>query len=143
MKSTGKFYQSIQKFIDIKIAVAGALVMGATVFCINYFSTYELKGSSTAALKQSLYTFLLGGTLMKSCEYLAVSIQNRSRAILASILVPSVFTLILTFSVHSMRGTPKPLESTIPTLVIIPATAVWGIRKRKLLETETTKEKEK
>jgi hypothetical protein len=130
----------VQKFIDYKIGIAGALVMGGIVFAINYFSTYEVTGSFTAALKQATYTFFLGGTLMKSCEYLATTIKNRTRAILASIIIPSVFTLILTFIVHSTRGTPKPLESTIPTLIIIPATIVWGIKKRKQMETKVTSE---
>jgi hypothetical protein len=129
-----------QKFIDYKIGIAGALVMGGIVFAINYFSTYEVTGSFTAALKQATYTFFLGGTLMKSCEYLAITVKNRTWAILASIIIPSVFTLILTFSVHSTRGTPKPLESTIPTLIIIPATVVWGIKKRKQMEAPATSE---
>jgi hypothetical protein len=32
---------------------------------------------------------------------------------------------------HNLKGTPKPLESTIPTTIIIPATAIWGFKKRK------------
>lgn len=120
-----------RKFIDVKIGIAGAIVMGGIVFGINYFSTNEIAGSITAALKQGSYTFLLGGTLMKGCEHLATTIKQRTLAILASVLIPSVFTLILTFSMHNLKGTPKPLESTIPTLIIIPATAVWGFKKRK------------
>jgi hypothetical protein len=49
---------------------------------------------------------------------------------MASVVIPSALTLILTFTMHNFKGTPKPLESTIPTLLIIPATAVWGYRKR-------------
>jgi hypothetical protein len=118
------------QFIDYKIGIAGAMFMGGVVFSINYFSTYEITGSVTAALKQGGYTFLLGGIFMKGCENLATKIKKRTLAILLSVFIPSVLTLILTYSMHNLKGTPKPLESTIPTLLIIPATAVWGYRKR-------------
>jgi len=85
-------------------------------------------------LKQGGYTFLLGGIFMKGCENLATKIKNRSLAIFASIVIPSALTLILTYTMHNFKGTPKPLESTVPTLLIIPATAVWGYRKRKQME---------
>lgn len=140
MPNLRKVSNSVQKFIDYKIGIAGAIVMGGIVFGINYFSTYEITGSLTAALKQGSYTFLLGGTLMKGCEYLAVTLKNRTWAIIASVIIPSVFTLILTYSMHNLKGTPKPFESTIPTTIIIPATAVWGYKKRKKLDDEATTE---
>jgi hypothetical protein len=122
--------RTVRKFIDVKIAVSGAIVMGGIVFSINYSATHELTGSLTAALKQGTYTFFFGGVLMKSCELLATSIQRRTLAILASTIIPSVFTLLLTYCMHSMKGTPKPFESTLPTLIIIPATAIWGFISR-------------
>lgn len=127
------------KFIDYKIGIAGAIVMGGIVFGINFFSTHEIGPSITAALKQGAYTFFLGGALMKSCEYLATSIEKRILAIVASVVIPSAVTLILTFTMHNLKGTPKPLESTLPTLIIIPATVVWGIQKRKHVTTAFTK----
>jgi hypothetical protein len=123
-----------QKFIDYKIGIAGAIVMGGIVFGINYFTTHEITGSVTAAIKQGSYTFLFGGTLMKGCEYLATTIRNRTHAIILSVLVPSIITLILTFTMHQLKGTPKPLESTYPTLIIIPATAIWGYKKRNQMD---------
>jgi len=123
-----------QKFIDYKIGIAGAVVMGGIVFSINYFSTHQITGSITAAIKQGSYTFLFGGTLMKGCEYLATTIKRRGVAILTSVIIPSVLTLILTYTMHNLKGTPKPLESTVPTLIIIPATAVWGYKKRRQLD---------
>ena len=125
-----KTAKSAQKFIDYKIGFAGAIVMGGIVLGINYFSAHEISGSITAAIKQGSYTFIFGGTLMKGCEYLATNIKKRRLAIVASIVIPSVFTLLLTFGLHNLKGTPKPIASTIPTLIIIPATAVWGARKR-------------
>jgi hypothetical protein len=119
-----------RRFIDYKIGIAGAIFLGGVVFGINYFTTHEITGSVTAAIKQGGYTFLLGGIFMKGCENMATKIKNRSLAIFASIVIPSALTLILTYTMHNFKGTPKPLESTFPTLLIIPATAVWGYRKR-------------
>jgi hypothetical protein len=127
---------STHHFIDYKIGISGAVFMGGVVFGINYFATYELAGSVTAALKQGGYTFLLGGIFMKGCENLATKIKNKTVAIVASVVIPSALTLALTYTMHNFKGTPKPLDSTIPTLLIIPATAVWGYRKRKQLDME-------
>lgn len=122
------------RFIDYKMGIYGAVVMGAIVFCINYFSGGEFSGSTTAGLKQGSYTFLFGGVLMKGCELLATRIKKIPLALLASVLVPSVITLLLTFGMHNLKGTPKPLASTIPTTIIIPATAIWGFKKRKEMD---------
>ena len=116
--------------------------MGGIVFGINYFTTHETAGSITAALKQGAYTFLLGGTLMKGCEYLAISIKKRTVAIILSVVIPSVFTLILTYTMHNLKGTPRPLESTIPTIIIIPATAIWGFKKRNQFDLNLQQERE-
>ncbi len=123
-----------RKFIDYKIGLAGAIVMGGIVFGINYYSTDQIAGSITASLKQGTYTFIFGGTLMKACEYIAKTIRMKTWAIVLSVAIPSVFTLILTFTMHNLKGTPKPFESTIPTMIIIPATAVWGYRKRRQID---------
>jgi len=128
-------------FIDYKIGFAGAIVMGGIVFGINYFSTHEITGSITAALKQGAYTFIFGGSLMKGCEYLATKIKKRTIAILASVVIPSALTLLLTYSMHTLKGTPKPLESTIPTTIIIPATAIWGLKKRQQSDWKQNKNK--
>ncbi len=40
----------------------------------------------------------------------------------------------LVLGVHSTRGTPEPLSSTIPTIILSPISfAIWGVRKRKQL----------
>ena len=129
----------IQHYFDFKIGIAGALVMGVTVFCINYFSTYFLFEYITATLKQSVYTFIFGGFLMKGCEYIATYFKSNLLAILLAICIPTIITLLLTYRLHNIKGTPKPLASTIPTLAIIPATAVWAIKKRRLLKRQKLK----
>lgn len=120
------------RFIDYRMAIAGAMVLGVIVFCINYFGTGELKGAVTASIKQGTYTFLFGGIIMRGCETLATRINKRWIALACAIIIPSAMAIGLTFGVHNLKGTPKPLESTIPTaILVIPSTAVWGIRKRK------------
>jgi len=120
------------KFFDFKIGFAGATVMGIVVFSINYYGTKNLTGGLTAALKQATYTFIFGGTIMKICENVAISIKKRRTALVAAVVVPSTISLLLTFGMHNLKGTPKPLASTIPTAIfVIPSTAIWGMRKRK------------
>jgi hypothetical protein len=62
---------------------------------------------------------------------MAIAIKQKFMAIFISAFIPSVITLFITFGIHQLKGTPKPLESTIPTLLIFPTTLVWGYKKRK------------
>lgn len=120
------------RFIDYKMGIMGAIVMAGIVFGVNYQGLHGLAGATTAAMKQGTYTFLFGGSIMKGCEYLASRISKTGTALLAAVVIPSTVAICLTFGVHQLKGTPKPVESTIPTaLLVIPSTAVWGYRKRK------------
>ena len=119
------------RFVDFRLGLIGAVVMACIVFAVNYYHTRYLFGSSTAALKQGTYTLIFGGVIMRGCEYLATRIRMQALAIVAAVLIPSAVAVSLTFAVHSMKGTPKPVESTIPTaLLVVPSTLVWGFRKR-------------
>lgn len=80
---------------------------------------------------------------MKGCELLATHVKVFILAIVLAVFIPSGITLILTYTVHTMKGTPKPLHSTIPTLIIIPATAVWGYKKRKQFVLENNIDEQK
>jgi hypothetical protein len=120
------------QFIDYKMGAMGAFVMGGIVFGVNYFGTHAWQGATTAALKQATYTFLFGGVIMRGCEYFATRIKKQSVALATAIIIPSVVAICFTYGVHSMKGTPKPMESTIPTaMLVIPSTAIWGLRKRR------------
>jgi hypothetical protein len=121
------YQKGIFKYFDLKIGIAGGVLMGLIVYLINYYSTYQLTGSITAALKQGLYTFFFGGFIMKMCEILSLKLNPPPLAVFLSMLLPSIISLGLTYGLHSMKGTPKPLESTLPTAVfVIPSTLVWG-----------------
>ena len=123
---------SKSKFFDFKVGIAGGLVMGLVVFFINYFETAIVLSSFTAALKQGIYTFLFGGSIVKLCETLAIKINPKWFALSLAMLIPSTVSLLLTYGLHSLKGTPLPFESTIPTAIfVIPSTLVWGYLKRK------------
>ena len=121
-------------FFDPKMGAVGALILGTVVFFINY--DHGIIWGITAALKQGAYTFMVGGILTRLCENLASMIKKEFMAILAAVVIPTTISLILTYSVHSLKGTPEPLNSTIPTLFMAPWGFLWWARrKRKQLRT--------
>ena len=72
---------------------------------------------------------------MKGSERLATEISKRGLAIVLACIIPSIVSVTLTFMMHSLKGTPRPLESTIPTMIFVfPSTAVWGYVNRKKLD---------
>ena len=121
-----------KKYIDYRMGVAGAVVMASIVFYINYHGTQDTFGATTAALKQGTYTFFFGGVIMRMSELIATGVTKRRKALIAACIIPSIVSLSLTFGVHSLKGTPKPFYSTIPTaIIVIPSTLVWGFINRR------------
>jgi hypothetical protein len=127
--------RSIKKyrFFDPLTATAGAILLGSIVFMINL--DHGTGKAFIAASKQGAYTFLFGGFLMKLCENIAVHFTRRSRALFLAILVPSILAVLLTFLLHQIKGTPEPIASTIPTMILAPlGFAWWAFRKRRITE---------
>jgi hypothetical protein len=112
------FVKYFGKFIDFPSAIAGALIMGVIVGIIN--RKFGLWPASTAALKQAAYTFLFGGMMIKLLYLLAGKINGFYLSIIFSSFIVTVITVLLVFAVHNMRGTPMPMESTLPTAVLAP-----------------------
>jgi hypothetical protein len=106
------------KFIDFKVAMAGAVIMGLIVGVIN--RDFGFWPAMTAALKQAAYTFLFGGMITKLLYFIAGKIPGIFASAIISSLVVTFITVCLVFVVHSMKGTPLPLESTLPTAVLAP-----------------------
>ena len=128
-------------YFDPKMGTLGALIMGSAVFYVN--SEYGIDAASIATAKQAAYTFFVGGSIVKLSENMATYFENSKVSKVMSVLVPSTLTLGLTYLVHSLKGTPEPLESTIPTLLLAPPSfAIWGNKKRNQLE-ELLKEQNK
>jgi hypothetical protein len=110
--------RAIGALVDYRMGALGALFLGAIVWWIN--ADHGPLGATTAALKQGAYTFLFGGFVVKTCTSLSVGIRERRLALSAGLLVPTTLAVGFTYLVHSLRGTPEPFASTVPTLVLAP-----------------------
>lgn len=118
------------RYVDLKMAVLGAIALGGAVFAINYLD-HGWVGASTAAAKQALYTFFVGGFVTRTSERFATRGEHKWPAVGLGAVVSASIAVGLTFLLHSMRGTPEPVLSTLPTLLSAPpALIVWGLRKR-------------
>jgi hypothetical protein len=106
------------KFIDFPSAFAGAMIMGVIVGYIN--RKFGLWPASTAALKQAAYTFFFGGMLTKLLYVISGKISGKYISTILSALIVTTITVVLVYSVHSMKGTPMPFESTLPTAILAP-----------------------
>ena len=103
--------------------------MGCIVYWIN--ADHGFWAAIPAALKQAAYTAVAGGVLTRICERMAYKFENFAFSIIMGCLVPSVIAVVLTYAVHMLKGTPEPLNSTIPTMILAPiGFVVWGWRRR-------------
>ena len=123
----------IDKYFDFKTGIAGALILGFIVFFINFHE--GIGNALIASAKQTTYTLLAGGFMLRLTEFLATSFTSDKLSIAAGTLIPSVISIALTFIVHYIKGTPEPFFSTVPTMVLAPPGFLWwSIRKRKQLK---------
>lgn len=106
------------RYIDYPTAFAGALVMGIIVGVIN--RKFGWWPATTAAMKQSAYTFLFGGMMIKLLYAIVLAVPGRVSALILSVFIVSVLTIILVYLLHNLRGTPMPFESTLPTIILAP-----------------------
>jgi len=135
-----QIYDRGKDYIDYQLGTAGAVVMGGIVGLVN--SSEGALGATTAALKQGAYTFLIGGTVCKATERIAQSrIKNNLLAITLAATIPATATIAATYGVHKLKGTPKPLRSTVPTMIIAPlGLAGLAIIKRRRYQKENQNE---
>jgi hypothetical protein len=108
----------LKRYIDLPSAVAAATLLGAVVFWVNRSHGPAL--ATTAALKQSAYTFFVAGFIVKNNERLAVKRRQPAVALAWAATVSTCLAVGLTFLVHSLRGTPEPILSTLPTALLAP-----------------------
>ena len=106
------------RFIDFPSAIAGGLIMGVIVFFINI--RYGAWAATTAALKQAAYTFLFGGVIIRLLYGMVQYIPGKVMGLVIPVVVSSVVTISLVYLVHSMKGTPLPVQSTLPTVFLAP-----------------------
>lgn len=117
--------------IDYRGAVIGATLLGSIVFWINH--VHGAAAAATAALKQATYTFFVAGFIVKNNERLARKREGAALALLVATSVSTCLAVGLTFLVHSLKGTPEPLASTLPTALLgPPGFLVLGWRARQM-----------
>jgi hypothetical protein len=115
------------KYVDVSTAWKAALFLGLVVYAINF--SHGALAALPAALKQAIYTFLASGFIVRLCENLIKQVRPMVVAWPLAILLPSAVAVGLTFLMHSLKGTPEPFYSTLPTILITPpAFAVWAWR---------------
>lgn len=120
------------KYFDPVMGLVGAGVMGTIVFFINW--DHGIGWGLFAAGKQATYTFLAGGTMMRITENIASYFKNDALSVFLAVLTPYFIAITLTYLLHSLKGTPEPLNSTIPTMLLAPWGFLWwALRKRKQL----------
>ncbi len=124
------------RYIDYGMAWKGALFLGLAVWGINL--EHGALAALPAALKQATYSFFVAGFIMRLCENIAAGVGPRPLALFLAVLIPSCLALGLTLLVHTLRGTPEPLWSVLPTLLTAPPAFLWwGSRKRKVRDEST------
>ncbi len=117
----------LSRYFDFRMAVIGSCFMGSAVWIVNI--SHGPLGATTAALKQATYTLFFAGLIMKACERLASRDGDPRASLAMSVTIPSVMAIGFTYLVHSLRGTPEPLFSTIPTMVLAPPSFFWWGRR--------------
>ena len=118
------------RYIDYSMAWKGALFLGASVYLINL--SHGPWAALPAALKQAAYTYFVAGYVTRLCQTLAIRLEPASVALGMAVLVPSCIALGLTYLIHSLKGTPEPAQSTLPTLLTAPLAFFWWGRKGRL-----------
>ena len=104
--------------VDYGAAAIGATLLGGIVFTLN--RSHGTASAATAALKQATYTFFVAGFIVKNNERLARKLAAPVPSILLATTVSTCLAVGLTFLVHSLKGTPEPVLSTLPTALIGP-----------------------
>ena len=119
----------VPSWFDPRAGAAGALLMGTLVAAIN--ASYGAQPAAIAAGKQAIYTFFFGGLIVQFCAWLSARPGARAKVLGVAIAVPSVITVVLIYFVHTLRGTPEPILSTLGVATIaIPSFVLWARRTR-------------
>lgn len=104
--------------VDYGAAAAGATLLGSIVFALN--RSHGAGAAAIAALKQATYTFFVAGLIVRNNQRLAHKLAAPLQSIALAVAVSSCLAIGLTFLVHSVRGTPEPVLSTLPTALLGP-----------------------
>jgi len=108
------------------MGLIGAIFMGGVVFYIN--SDHGPMLATVAALKQAFYTFFIGGLILKILETIVIGIPHKTLAYICAVTAATLITVGLVYFVHSLKGTPKPFASTVPTIILAPGGFFYAAR---------------
>ncbi len=117
------------RYIDYRTAWIAAAFLGGVVWLINL--SHGPLAALPAALKQAAYTFFVAGFIVRLCETISVRVGRAALALALAALIPACIAVGLTFLMHSLKGTPEPFRSTIPTLLIAPPSMFFWARKNR------------
>jgi len=127
-----RVFQQLNKFLDIRMGLLGALAMGSIVYFIN--CDHGVLPGLTAALKQGLYTFFFGALFVRMSENIASGILQRRKAVILGGIVPALLTSALTYVLHAIKGTPEPFHSAVPTMVTsLVSFSLWAYLKHRAI----------
>jgi hypothetical protein len=118
------------RYIDYSMAWKGALLLAVAVWLINL--GHGPLAALPAALKQATYTYFVAGFITRLCENIAVNVENRRLALSLAVLIPSCIAVGLTLLLHTLKGTPEPLRSVLPTLLTAPPAFFWWGRRNRM-----------
>lgn len=118
------------KYVDVSTAWKAALFLGLVVYAINY--SHGALAALPAALKQATYTFFVAGFILRLCEKISMDQGLGVFALPLAVILPSSIAIGLTYLMHSLKGTPEPFYSTLPTILMaFPSFSLWAWRSRK------------
>lgn len=130
-----KIKQWMDKTIDYKAAFAASFLLGIIVFGINM--SHGIPIALVAAGKQATYTFFVAGFITRFNQTLALRFDSPFLSVVFAASIASCFAVGLTFLVHSLKGTPEPIYSTLPTLLLaVPGFFILGWRARYVVSEE-------
>ena len=121
-------------YFNLPIGLAAGIFMFGVEHYIN--KEYGSLAAMTAGVKQAATSFFTGGAITGLCENLALRVRNRKAALLSSTLVPFMLATGISYGVHNfIKGTPRPVASTVPVAAVtFPTFAFIGHKRRNQLE---------
>lgn len=135
MKVRSKNAIGKNRFFDLRMGGAGSIVMGVVVYYVNHEHGFSL--AIVASLKQAFYTFFIGSLLSKLCENLSISFENKLLAVAMAVFTTTALSAILTFILHSIKGTPETINSTLVTIALAaPGFLWWSLKQRRKLDNQ-------
>lgn len=110
------------KKVNHALGQLAALGMGGMVVAIN--RDHGPLMASVAGVKQYVYSSIIAVLLIDIQHRIYDHLKEQDKKSLVpdllSIALPAIGTTLATFAVHSLKGTPETINSTLPTAILAP-----------------------